>query len=102
MKTGTFLFTSRLVGNIFCLTFYGFRSFSSLTSAQVPLFLGCLGRGWRGKFQSSALDSGPAGLLLADGLVYGMASVSEQIGDLGFRNLSLQVESGGKKQQIKN
>lgn len=41
------------------------------------------------KLQPSDLDSGPAGLLVADGLVYGMASVSGQIWGFGIQK---QVE----------
>lgn len=98
MKNGTFFLTSRLVNNL-CLTFSGFRSFSSLTSVQAPLEIGISGNVWvcriyRGrKLQPSDLDSGPAGLLVADGLVYGMASVSGQIWGFGIQK---QVESGEK------
>ena len=52
-------------------------------------YLGCRGR----KLQPSDLESGPAGLLVADGLVYGMASVSGQIWGFGIQK---QVESGEK------
>ena len=93
MKNGTIFFYIKISWQII------FASLS-VDSGPFPLwlryrrrwklaYLGCRGR----KLQPSDLDSGPAGLLVADGFVYGMASVSGQIWGFGIQK---QVESGEK------